>query len=74
MKTSYFHKLDVFGHEITLNYERKANKHYTKVGGVVSLIAGLMLTGYMLELFVSLVNYSPCNLYRYATTTDFSED
>ena len=35
-------KFDIFGHQVTINFNRKGNTHNTAIGGLLSIIIQLM--------------------------------
>ena len=52
---SFIEDMDMFGHTITFNFDRKGNEHKTLIGGFVSVILKLAMFIYVVILFSRLI-------------------
>ena len=47
--------MDMFGHSIVLNFERKGDTHKTKTGGCLSILCKLFLSYYVVSMFIKMI-------------------
>jgi hypothetical protein len=64
-KRSILKRIDIFGHQIALNFERNGNKHVTTIGGIASVGIAMALFGYFINLYVLLMNHNPTQISQF---------
>jgi hypothetical protein len=47
----FIKKRDMFGHPVTLNFNRQGDTYFTTCGGVISILLNLVLLQYVLIIF-----------------------
>ena len=57
MFTETLKSIDLFGHPIELNFNKKGSRHKTVVGGFVSVFVKMALLAYVLIIFLRMFSF-----------------
>ena len=69
----YTTSLDLFGHQVTLNFNRKGDTHQTLPGGIVSLIIRVILLLYFVDCSIAMFKYKNNELSDQSSIADLEE-
>ena len=69
---TFLRQRDIFGHPVSLNFNRKGNFHTTEIGGIFSIIVNSIYFGYMTYLLTNLVTHNDDTYITYDYESDRS--